>query len=167
MSETEQKVFDWDDEIVDDGQSAPETVVLPAGNYDFTVIKTEKGFYQPRPGSKIPACNKVDVFLRLDGGELGTGLAVETLFLCEKQAWKAAAFFRSVGMRGHDEPLKWRMIDHVDGEHGRCRVYVDTFTGRDGQQKQNNKVDRFFDPDPDERGEAAPAPAKKWAKGTF
>lgn len=167
MSEMEQKVFDWDDEIIDDGQSTPETVILPAGNYDFTVIKTEKGFFQPKPGGKIPACNKVDVYLRLDGGELGTGFAVQTLFLCEKQAWKAAAFFRALGMRKHDEPLRWRDIEHVDGEHGRCKVYVDSYESN-GQTRQNNKVDRFYDPDDSKiTPTPAPAPKKAWQKGAF
>ena len=165
MSEREQKVFDWDDETEVEEREQRETVVLPEGNYDFTVIKAEKGYYQPKPGSKIPPCNKVDVYLRLDGGELGTGLAVQTLFLCEKQAWKAASFFRSIGLRKHDEPVKWRWIDHCDGEKGRCHVYVDTYQAN-GQDRQNNKVDRFFDPDPEDRA-PAPAPAKKWAKGAF
>ena len=164
MSELEQKVFDWDDETEVEEREQRETVILPDGNYDFTVVKTEKGFYQPRPGSKIPACNKVDIYLRLDGGELGTGLAVETLFLCEKQAWKAAAFFRCIGLRKHDEPVKWRWIDHCEGEKGRCKVYVDTFQSN-GQERKNNKVDRFYDPDPEDRAPAAPA--KKWTKGAF
>ena len=164
MSELEQKVFDWDDETAVEEREAPETVVLPEGNYDFTVIKTEKGWHNPKPGGKIPPCNKVDVYLRIDGGELGTGLAVQTLFLCEKQAWKAAAFFRCIGMRQHDEPVKWRWIDHCDGEKGRCHVYVDTYQ-RDGQERQSNKVDRFYDPDPEDRAPAAPK--KKWSRGAF
>lgn len=165
MSDYDQKVFDWDDETEVEEREQVETVVLPEGNYDFTVIKTEKGFYQPRAGSKIPPCNKVDVFLRLDGGELGTGLAVETLFLCERQAWKAASFFRSIGMRQHDEPVKWRWIDHCDGEKGRARITVNTYTGQDGQERRNNKIDRFYDPDPEDRAPAKPA--KKWSKGAF
>ena len=165
MSELEQKVFDWDDVTEVEERALPETVILPEGNYPFTVIKTEKGFHQPKSGGKIPACNKVDVYLRLDGGPLGTGLAVQTLFLCEKQAWKAAAFFRSIGMRKHDEPVKWRWIDHCDGEKGRCKIVVDTFTQGD-KTRQSNKVDRFLDPD-GEDGASVPAPKKTWSKGAF
>jgi hypothetical protein len=73
--------------------------------------------------------------------------------------WKAAAFFRSVGLKKHDEPIKWRMIDHCDGERGRCQIRVDKFTGNDGQERENNKLVRFFDKEA--------APAKKWSKGSF
>lgn len=165
MADTEMKVYDWDDEITNDGEgSFDETAVLPAGNYDFEVIKTEKSFYQPGPKSSLPPCNMVKVYLRILGGEYGTGLVVENLYLCEKMEWKAAAFFRAIGMKKHDEPIKWRMIDHCDGERGRCRIMVDTFTGRDGTEKQNNKLERFYDPAEDKPAAAA---GKKWSKGAF
>lgn len=170
MSETEMKVFDWDDEIINDGDGSEESVVLPEGNYPFEVVKAEKSFYQPGPKSSLPPCNMVKVFLRVDGGDLGKSLVVENLYLCESMEWKGAAFFRSIGMKKHDEPIKWRQIDHVDGERGRCRIRVDTFTGKDGKERQNNKLDRFFDPSPDDAPAAAPSTAtskKKWDKGAF
>ena len=166
MADNEMKVYDWDDEITDDGDGSRETVVLPAGNYPFEVVKVEKSFYQPGPKSSLPPCNMVKVYLRIDGGDLGESLVVENLYLCEKMEWKAAAFFRAVGMKKHDEPIKWRMIDHVEGEKGRCSVIVDTFTDRTGAEKSNNKLGRFFDP-AEEKPAAAAAPAKKWAKGSF
>ena len=56
MANTEEKVLGWDDEIQNDGEySGEESVILPEGNYDFEVIKTEKSFYQPGPKSSLPS----------------------------------------------------------------------------------------------------------------
>lgn len=144
MANVEQKAMDWDDVIKDDGEySGEETVVLPEGNYPFEVIKTEKSWYDG--SSKIPACNMAKVYLRVDGGELGKTLCVENIYLLDRLEWKAAAFLRSVGMKKHGEPTQWRKLVQCDGESGRCHVYVDEYTGRDGQTKQSNKVKNFFD----------------------
>lgn len=158
MADTEMRVYDWDDEITTDGYASEESVVLPKGNYPFEVIKTEKFFYDGK--GSLPACNAVKVYLRVDGGDLGKALCVENLYLCEKMEWKAASFFRSIGLKKHGEPIKWRLIDHADGERGRCSIYVDTYTSN-GQERQNNKIDRFFDP-----SEPA-APKKTFTKGSF
>ena len=139
----ENKVYDWDDEITNDGEETFETVILEPGNYDFEVIKVEKGFFDG--SDKTPACNMATAYLRIDGGEAGQGFCVERLYLCEKCEWRAAAFLRSIGLKKHDEPIPWRKIVQCDGEKGRCKIIKDEYTGRDGQKRTNNKVDRFFD----------------------
>lgn len=159
MANVEQKAMDWDDVIKDDGEySGEETVVLPEGNYPFEVIKTEKSWYDG--SSKIPACNMAKVYLRVDGGELGKTLCVENIYLLDRLEWKAAAFLRSVGMKKHGEPTQWRKLVQCDGESGRCHVYVDEYTGRDGQTKQSNKVKNFFDKEEEK-------PKKAFTKGDF
>lgn len=144
MSEVNTKVYDFDDMITTDGEESYESVVLPEGNYPFEVIKTEKAFYDG--SSKMPPCNMVKVFIRVDGGELGKALAVENLYLCEKTEWKAAAFLRSVGLKKHGEPIQWKRLTQADGESGRCQVYVDEYEGKNGKVK-SNKIRRFFDPE--------------------
>lgn len=158
MSEIQMKTYDWDDDIVEDGGESLESVLLPEGNYPFEVVKVEKTWYD---GSKtIPPCNMAKVFLRVDGGERGKGLVVENLYLCERMIWKVSAFFRSIGMKKHGEPVNARQFDHCQGEHGRCQIFVDTYTTQNGEQRQNNKLRRFFDPE-----EAGPQRAFK--KGAF
>lgn len=152
------KVYDWDDEITNDGEETFESVILPEGTYPFEVIKTEKAWFD---GSKnLPACNMVKAFLRIDGGSLGKALAVEQLFLCEKTEWKAASFLRSLGMKKHGEPIVWRKLMHCDGETGRCQVYVDDYEDRNGKTRQSNKIRRFFDPEEQQ-------PKKAFTKGAF
>lgn len=58
---TENMILDWNDSIENDGQ---EFIVLPEGDYNFTVTDFERGRF---PGSaKIPACNKASLTLRVD-----------------------------------------------------------------------------------------------------
>lgn len=152
------KVYDWDDEITNDGGESLESVVLPEGNYPFEVIKMEKAWYDG--SAKMPACNMAKMFLRVDGGDLGTSLCVENLYLNEKMEWKAASFLRSIGLKKHGENTKWNLLNHCDGESGRCKIYVDEYEGRDGQTHKSNKIDRFYDKEEQ-------APKKAFKKGAF
>ncbi len=156
--EEQTRVYDWDDEISNDGAESLESVVLPEGNYPFEVIKVEKAFYDG--SAKMPACGMAKVYMRLDGGDAGSGLAVENLYLNEKMEWKAAAFLRSIGLKKHGENVKWNLLTHCDGESGRCRVIVDEFTDRNNNTKRNNKIDRFYDKEEQ-------APKKTFRKGDF
>lgn len=159
MANTEEKVLGWDDEIQNDGEySGEESVILPEGNYDFEVIKTEKAWFDG--SAKIPACNMAKVYLRIDGGELGKALCVENIYLLERLEWKAAAFLRAIGLKKHGEPVAWRQLTHCDGEKGRCKIYVDDYKGKDGETKQSNKVRNFFDKEEQQ-------PKKAFKKGAF
>ena len=158
MANTEEKVLGWDDEIQNDGEySGEESVILPEGNYDFEVIKTEKAWFDG--SAKIPACNMAKVYLRIDGGELGKALCVENIYLLERLEWKAAAFLRAIGLKKHGEPIAWRQLTQCDGEKGRCKIYVDDYK-KDGETRQSNKVKNFYDK------EEQP-PKKAYKKGAF
>ena len=159
MANENLKTYDWDDEITNDGEySGEESVVLPEGNYDFEVIKTEKAWYDG--SSKIPACNMAKVFLRIDGGDQGKALCVENIYLLDKLEWKAAAFLRSIGLKKHGEDIQWRKLVQCDGEKGRCEIYVDEYEGRDGKTHKSNKLKKFFDKEEE-------APKKAFTKGAF
>ena len=163
MSESEIKVFDWDAEISNDGEgNFEENVILPDGIYPFEVIKTEKTWHNP--SAKLPGCNECDVYLRVDGGELGKSLVVERLYLCERTEWKISAFLRAIGLKKHGETINVGQLLHCDGETGRCQIEINNYPGKNGEKKSNNKLVRFFDKEG--TAEAKPA-AKKWAKGSF
>lgn len=151
------KVFDWDDELNDDGEGSLETVVLPDGNYPFEVVKVERQWFNG--SERLPECNMAVLYLRIDGGTLGTGLAVENIHLCSKTEWKAAAFLRSIGMKKHGEPVKWSLIPNSIGQKGRAKIIVNTYK-KDGVDRQNNKIDKFFDKEEQEA-------QKTFTKGVF
>ena len=162
MADNNMRTFDWDDVSAiteEEEKGGAESVLLPDGKYPFEVIKVEKAFYDG--SAKIPACNMAKVFLRIDGGELGTGLVVENIYLVDKFQWKAAAFLRSIGLKKHGEEIQWRKLVQCDGERGRCEIYVDEYDRRDGNGKgQSNKLRRFFDKEEE-------APKKAFKKGAF
>lgn len=57
-------IMGWDDVIENDGQ---EFIVLPEGDYTFTVSNFERGRF---PGSaKIPPCNKATLTLNIDNDQ--------------------------------------------------------------------------------------------------
>ena len=161
MANEETRTFDWDDVSTiteEEERGGAETTVLPDGKYPFEVIKVEKAVYDG--STKIPACNMAKVFMRIDGGELGTGLVVENIYLVEKFQWKAAAFLRSIGLKKHGEDIQWRKLVQCDGEKGRCEIYVDEYEGRDGKTHTSNKLKKFFDKEEE-------APKKAFTKGAF
>lgn len=130
--------LDWNDIIEDDGQ---QFVILPEGDYNFTVTNFERGRFPG--GQKIPACNKATLTLQVT---MNDGIAiVHTDFLLHKSMeWKLSAFFRCIGLKKHGERLvmDW---SRVIGCEGRARFKPRTYTDRDGNERQTNEVDRFYD----------------------
>ena len=136
---TDNRIMDWDDVIQDDGQ---EFVVLPEGDYTFTVTNFERGRF---PGSaKIPACNKATISINIDN-DLGIATARFDLILYRTLEWKIASFFRSIGEKKHGEKvvMNWNDIVSKRGKaHIKPRSYV-----KDGTERQVNDVERFYDYD--------------------
>jgi len=133
--------MDWDDAVETDGQ---EYVLLDEGDYNFTVTGFERSRY---PGSaKIPACNKAALTLNVvteDGKQANVKC---DLMLYRPMEFKIAAFFRSIGQKKHGERMvmNWNA---VLGAKGRARFKPRTYINRDGDERQTNDVDRFYDYD--------------------
>ena len=141
----------WNSPIEDDGE---ERTLLEEGDYPFEVIKFERSRSQGK--GRLPACNMAVLTLRVGSGS-ETTTVTDNLLLHSSLEWKLSQFFRSIGQKKHGEKLvpNW---NNVVGARGRCRVYVDEFTGNDGTAKKNNKIRKYLDPDGS--APAAPAPAK-------
>ena len=131
-------VMDWNDVIEDDGQ---EFVLLEEGDYNFKVTNFERGHF---PGSaKLPACNKATLTLEVDTRE-GCAYVKHDLLLCRNLEWRISSFFRCIGQKKHGERLvmDW---NKVLGARGRARFKPRTYINRDGEERQTNDVDRFYD----------------------
>lgn len=139
MSDFE-KEFGWDDEIEKDSD---EWVLLPEGDYNFTVTAFERGRHQG--SDKLPPCNKATLTLKVEGPE-GSTTITHNLFLHSKTEGMLSAFFCAIGQKKHGEKLRMNW-QNVIGAKGRCKVYVDKWAGRDGEEKQSNKIKRFYDPE--------------------
>ena len=114
-------------------------VLLPEGDYDFTVNKITRGRYEG--SDKMPACNSVTVELTVWGPQDKTTVT-ERFFLVKKFEWKLSQFFLSIGVKKHGEPLMMRW--NIEGLRGKCKVYVDHYKKNDGSDGQSNKIKKFY-----------------------
>ena len=142
MADINNMIMDWGDTIESDGQ---QFVLLPEGDYTFTVANFERGSFNG--SDKIPACPMAKLTLRVDAGQHGQVDVPANLFLYKPQEWKLAAFFRSIGHKKHGEKLvmDWQ---RTIGAHGRCHIKPRSFTGRDGQVRETNEITNYIDYDP-------------------
>ena len=135
-------------------------VLLPEGEYGFTVKDFRRDRYQPREGSKLPACNKAILTIEIDGGENGKTTLEHNLFLHKRTEGLLSAFFLSIGQKKHGEPLRMNW-NAVVGATGRCRVKVREYTYQ-GENYKRNEIQRFL-----EAPSQTAMPASVPQKGTF
>ena len=137
------ETMDWDDEISNDGR---ESILLPEGDYVFTVVDSERGWQDS--SAKIPnGCNKAILKLELDTAE-GAVQITENLLLLRSMEWKTAAFFRSIGQKKHGETMKPKW-NEVKGSQGIAHINQREYTGNDGQKRKANNVAYFIDHNPE------------------
>ncbi len=164
MSNTVEREFGWDDTIQRDGA---DFVLLPEGDYPFTVEGFSRGRHNG--SAKLPPCNKAELKIRVgDPFTPGRSTVVEhNLFLHSKCEGLLCAFFTSIGLRKHGEELRMNW-NEVTGATGRCHLTVDTWVGRDGNERKNTKIDRFLEPEPAPvQTVMTPPAAKRWEQGKF
>lgn len=135
------RIFDWDDEIENDGEERS-FVVLEEGDYDFEVVKFERGHYTPSADAKTPPCNQAIVTLKVSVDE-GDCLITEKLPMASTMEWKISAFFRSIGLKKHGEKLKMKWNETI-GCKGRAHITKTQGSKNDGVYFNN--VGRFLDP---------------------
>ncbi len=133
MSEIIDRELGWDDAIERDS----DFIVLPEGDYDFTVTSFERGRH---PGSdKLPPCNKATVVLQVVTSQ-GEANIRHNMFLHTKTEGMLCAFFAAIGQRKKGERLimNWNA---VIGAKGRCKVGIKPYNGND-----YNEVKKFYEP---------------------
>lgn len=128
------EIFDWDSVIVADD----EFILLEEGDYDYKVTKLDKGY------SKNSNSPMATITLTVTGDQ-GSTTCTDYLVLQKNCEWKLSQFFRSIGQKKHGEPLKMDW-SKVVGSTGRCKVKVDTYTNSEGEERKNNKIERYYDP---------------------
>ena len=132
--------YGWEDEISDEGK---EFVLLPEGDYDFTVSKVDRARHNG--SEKMPPCNMAKVTVTVWGAQDSIDIT-ENLFLCNKMEWKLSQFFLALGLKKHGEPLRMNWAA-VPGKRGKCHVYVDTYQKKDGSEGKSNKISKFYGAD--------------------
>ncbi|MBM7453825.1 hypothetical protein JN09_001158 [Acholeplasma morum] len=131
-------VLEWNDSIENDGQ---EYILLPEGDYNFTVIDFERGRFNG--SAKIPECNKAIITVQVESKE-GISTIKFDLILYRSLEWRLSGFFRSIGQKKHGEKLvmDW---SKVVGSKGRAHFKQRSYVNQNGEEKFVNDVDRFID----------------------
>ena len=141
MAENKNKVeevveLDWDEEI-DDG-SQFENVIFDEGNYEFTVINFK------RDRSKKNGNNMAVIDIEVTDGEK-TNTVRDWFVLTNKNIWKIANFFRSIGLKKHGEKTKMKWKESV-GMSGMCTLIVDERVSDKGRPYKVNQIKSYLDP---------------------
>lgn len=140
MTDINERELGWDDEI----EKESEYVLLPEGDYNFVVDSFTRGRHNG--SAKLPACNKAELEITVDDGKGHKGTIFHNLFLHTKTEGMLSAFFISIGQKKHGEPLRMNW-NKVIGARGRCKVAINKWTNDKGEERTNNKIQRFYEPD--------------------
>ena len=122
MNNNFEREYDWNDEIVNDS----EFVLLPEGDYIFTVENFERARHEPQPGGKLPACNKAIIHILIQSEE-GEAKLRHNLFLHSSTEGMLSAFFGAIGLKKRGEPL--RMNWNIAGRQGVCHIGIREYNG--------------------------------------
>ncbi len=131
----------WDDTI---NREEQEYILIPEGDYPCQIVNLEKTRHEPRPGGKIPACNKAILTVRV--ADPATGAPVDlnyNLYLHTSQEWKLCEFFMAIGQKRKGEPLRmnWGL---VVGSTATCHVSQSEGRRRDNTTFPRNEITRFY-----------------------
>lgn len=141
----EERELQWDDTIEKD---SAEFVLLPEGDYNFTVESFERGRHNG--SEKLPPCNKAILKLRIEAPE-GTAYINHNLFLHSRTEGMLSAFFSCIGLKKKGEPLKmnWNM---VPGASGKVKLGIRKYKPENSdEERQYNEIKKFY---PQEDGPA-------------
>lgn len=138
MTQNMEHELGWDDEIEKDGS---DFILLPDGDYDFTVTKFERGRFQG--SAKMPACNQAKLELTVHSPEYGDVVVFHNLFLHTQTEGFLSNFFAGIGQKKKGERLRMNW-GTVIGSKGRLKLEINKYIGNDGKEKTNNQVNKFY-----------------------
>ena len=136
---------DLDENEAVEQQKENDFVLLPKGDYDFTVKKLEKDYYNAKPDSKIPSCPVARVHLIIKTEEGDAAYFRESLFLYSGNKWQLFQFFTCLGLRRHGDGTSKMPWDDVEGSTGRATIGQRDYM-KDGEKKTCNTVKKWLDP---------------------
>lgn len=128
--------LDWDEEI-DDGEEFIKPYIFEPGDYDFKVVKFERGI-------SSNGNNQAILDIEITDGE-HKAIIKDWITLTNRTIWKIASFFRSIGLKKHGEKTKMRWKESV-GKTGRCTLKQDEATSKKGTTYTVNAIEAYLDP---------------------
>lgn len=134
----EERAFSWDDRVENDGS---EFSLLPAGDYVFIVASYERKYHDAT--DKTPECPEAVVLMNVKADDGSQATIRDNFLLHSRFEWKSASFFRSIGLKKHDEKMNISLKDAFDksiGMEGKFKLIQRTYN-----EKQYNNIDKYYD----------------------
>lgn len=124
-------------------------VLLPVGDYDFTIIDLKESRHQARPGGKVGSCKQVNPVFRVTNPEDGSPVDLDNynLFMWNSKGCigMIAQYYDSIGIHKKGDPIRFDWIkEHHIGKTGRLEIKHETYKGRDGSDKVSAKIARLY-----------------------
>lgn len=124
-------------------------VLLPEGDYDFTIIDLKESRHQARPGGKVGSCKQVNPVFRVTNPEDGSPVDLDNynLFMWNSKGCigMIAQYYDSIGLHKKGDPIRFDWIkEHHIGKTGRLEIKHEAYKGRDGSDKVSAKIARLY-----------------------
>lgn len=140
MNNELERELGWDDTI----EKENEFIILPAGDYNFTVTNFERGRHNG--SAKLPACNKAVIDIAIEGPK-GKKIIKHNLFLHTTTEGMLSNFFTGIGQKKKGEPLKMNW-GQVVGSKGKCKVSIHKWISNNtGEELEDNQIKTFYAPE--------------------
>ena len=135
-----------DDAEVKDSESKTDFVILPKGEYSFTVAKVEFKNYQPKPGKTTgitKPCKQIVLGLVVDGGDKGNAWVDENLYFYPTCMFRVLSVFKSIGLisDGYKGSLPW---DQLKGSEGRAKFEVEQYFSKKYNEDRERMIAKTF-----------------------
>ena len=128
------------------GDYQGEFILLPEGDYEFTVVKLEESRYKPNPSSKIGPCKQVTITLRVIDPQSGRNVDLKhNLYMWTTTVGMIAQYQDSIGIHKKGTPLTfdWRPDVHI-GKTGKLAIKHRTYKDRSGNDRVTNNISRLY-----------------------
>lgn len=133
----QERELGWEDEIEKEGGNF---VLLPEGDYNFSVAKFERGRFQG--SDKMPACNQAKLEITIHSQEHGDITVFHNLMLHTKTEGFLSNFFAGIGQKKKGEKLRMNW-GAVMGAKGKCKVVLNKYLSK-GEERVNNQIGTFY-----------------------
>lgn len=146
--------MEWNDldMVIDDAEVKQSTdnnddfVILPKGEYPFTILKVEFKNYQPKPGKTTgitKPCKQIALGIKVNGGDKGSAWVDENLYFYPNCMYKILSVFKSVGLisDGFKGALPW---DQLKGSEGRAKFEVEQYFSKKYNEDRERMIAKTF-----------------------
>ena len=160
MNNMPDAALDWDSEVTNEQR---EFVLLPAGDYLFTVQSFERARYEG--SAKLPPCSMAKLTITIHGGDKGETTVTHRLYLHTKTQGLLGAFLRvsaSASAARRSAPAGTKLSVRRACAAWACGNTPSRAAPHAGETGQANEIEKFLP-----RPEPTAAPSTGWKQGAF